>query len=328
MKDLSNDVSTLEELVNEFIKEFDVVSNKINYIKDITPTAVTDSKNAFSYAQIVDPNQSPVLKQLKRVFHLYYDVCNDVTETVCSTVSLNSMSVSDLEKCSALLNAFKPISNNLSRLRERYIDDMFEYVMLPLLDSIGLPKQTHQAQRSKIVVKPSPWRAEIHSSIKYKVVQVTTPLFGSRINIDHVLDTLTKTIANRNLQTQAAQERARVRLQRDSVKQATLKFIDDYFGLHPISGQLEFLTNSILEGEFSSESELHVIISKLKQALTSAVTCHSAEAIHIECCDNCDTYVPGEHRCSCGNRRISLYVEISYFVKSNESFVSIQTEAY
>ena len=28
MKDLSNDVSTLEELVNEFIKEFDVVSSE------------------------------------------------------------------------------------------------------------------------------------------------------------------------------------------------------------------------------------------------------------------------------------------------------------
>lgn len=327
MNNLLNDVSTLEELVNSYTKEFDDVSRKITLIKDIAPGMVADPANKFSYAQIVDPNQSPLLKQLKQLFCMRRDV-HACIEKLCSTASLNKMSVSELEKNVAILKSFKIVSDNLSQKRDKYINDAFEYILLPLLDSIGLPKQTHQVQRSKIVMKSAPWRLSMLESIKYTVVQVTTPLFGKLVNIDHILNNLTKTIADRNIRTQAAQEHARVLLQRDSVKQATLKFIDDYFGLHSIGIQLNFLTYSLLEGEFSYENELRVIISKLEQALTSAVTHHSAEAIHIECCDHCDTYVPGEHRCSCGNRRINMYVEISYFADSNESFVSIQTEAY
>lgn len=33
------------------------------------------------------------------------------------------------------------------------------------------------------------------------------------------------------------------------------------------------------------------------------------EMIQIDCCSDCADYIYGEHRCSCGNRRISTYVE-------------------
>lgn len=50
------------------------------------------------------------------------------------------------------------------------------------------------------------------------------------------------------------------------------------------------------------------------------------ESISISCCSECDTYIMGDRRCSCGNRRISAYAE-GYFWNGKYQ-LHIQTEAY
>lgn len=48
--------------------------------------------------------------------------------------------------------------------------------------------------------------------------------------------------------------------------------------------------------------------------------------IEISCCQKCNEYEIGEHRCSCGNRRISANAEGYY--SNNEYQLYIETEAY
>lgn len=50
------------------------------------------------------------------------------------------------------------------------------------------------------------------------------------------------------------------------------------------------------------------------------------ETIGISCCQECDEYEMGEHRCSCGNRRISATAEGYY--SEGEYKLYIETEAY
>jgi hypothetical protein len=50
------------------------------------------------------------------------------------------------------------------------------------------------------------------------------------------------------------------------------------------------------------------------------------ENIGISCCQECDDYTMGEHRCSCGNRRISATAEGYY--SNGEYQLYIETEAY
>jgi hypothetical protein len=50
------------------------------------------------------------------------------------------------------------------------------------------------------------------------------------------------------------------------------------------------------------------------------------ELIGISCCSECEEYTMGEHRCSCGNRRISAAAESYYF--NGTYSLHIETEAY
>ena len=56
------------------------------------------------------------------------------------------------------------------------------------------------------------------------------------------------------------------------------------------------------------------------------VLASTGEVIPISCCDECDQYTVGEHRCSCGNRRISVSAE--GHVHNGEYILHLQTEAY
>lgn len=69
------------------------------------------------------------------------------------------------------------------------------------------------------------------------------------------------------------------------------------------------IENDILVDIDSTPNEIITKVTEIASQKWLNGTYHEGESISIDCCDDCDTYYYGEHRCSCGNRRISTYVE-------------------
>ena len=69
------------------------------------------------------------------------------------------------------------------------------------------------------------------------------------------------------------------------------------------------IENDILVDVDSTPNEIITKVTEIASEKWLNGTYSEGESISIDCCDECDTYYYGEHRCSCGNRRISTYVE-------------------
>lgn len=69
------------------------------------------------------------------------------------------------------------------------------------------------------------------------------------------------------------------------------------------------LENDILVNIDSSPNEIISTITKIASEKWLKCNYTEGELINIDCCSECNEYYYGEHRCSCGNRRINSYVE-------------------
>lgn len=65
--------------------------------------------------------------------------------------------------------------------------------------------------------------------------------------------------------------------------------------------------------EYSSNDELFGLIDEKARQLWIDENYPDGTEVDIKCCDGCNTWVIGEHRCSCGNRRMELTVEGNFF---------------
>lgn len=69
------------------------------------------------------------------------------------------------------------------------------------------------------------------------------------------------------------------------------------------------IENDILVDIDSTPNEIIAKVTEIASKKWLNGTYSEGESISIDSCEFCDTYYYGEHRCSCGNRRISTYVE-------------------
>jgi len=65
--------------------------------------------------------------------------------------------------------------------------------------------------------------------------------------------------------------------------------------------------------EYKNNEELISQVNEIMRSEYIKENYPNGTALDIKCCDSCSTWVVGEHRCSCGNRRIDLTIEGDFF---------------
>jgi hypothetical protein len=65
--------------------------------------------------------------------------------------------------------------------------------------------------------------------------------------------------------------------------------------------------------EYSTNDEFFDLIDNQAREKWIEENYPDGTELDIECCHECSSWTVGEHRCSCGNRRMELYVEGNFF---------------
>ena len=65
--------------------------------------------------------------------------------------------------------------------------------------------------------------------------------------------------------------------------------------------------------KYSTNDELIAAVDEIAQEKWVEENFEEGEEIDHSCCDSCSTWKYGEHRCSCGNRRMGLTIEGNFF---------------
>lgn len=91
---------------------------------------------------------------------------------------------------------------------------------------------------------------------------------------------------------------------------------------------IEFAEEHLSEDQFSIAK--YMSSESLEEFLKDLLynTKYINTTVEISSCDECEEYTVGHNRCSCGNRRISAYVELWYDSKNDKIEDFLTTEAY
>ena len=79
--------------------------------------------------------------------------------------------------------------------------------------------------------------------------------------------------------------------------------------------RVEFATAASLAAHYGIALDDPDMVNKVKEADKAAWVAANhpnGSAMTVDCCDECDSWTVGEHRCDCGNRRIYMEVEGSF----------------
>lgn len=320
---MSPSLQELSTQVDHYKDNLSQINTQISQIKETT--SLLEYLRIYKYLT----SESPLLVDIRSLITKeFYDIHNTIAQYGAS-LNLNSMSTMDLQELLDICTKFNTLQS------PKYVINAYAVKAFAQIEStlkfIGLPEKTNQwasSRKTKKELLKAPWLEHIRQEFEYQINLTVLPVFRSTVDINSIIKRINDLIQVRSQQELKNKERENVQKQSESIKQAVLEFIDNKFD-STTRIPLEFLAATLLNGSLiSTHDELRFVCLNVEQALTKAVTNTSTEAIHIECCDSCDTYTPGEHRCNCGNRRISMHVEITYFARTNESYVTLNTEAY
>lgn len=323
---LTNNSLAIIDLIREYLIEHDAAMAELQSLPQKFDRVIKDRignfptfKQCCTVQNEIQFHGYPSLQPnwIKSLAKSYHEVC---TEIHTARMAATQYTTDQLKELTELVKLF---ASKLSyvEIGKRYAQIVNDKVIQPQLAAMQLPKTIPTIVRGKRKDVTAPWYNDITECVYNTIRENITPLFGTKLDLNQVINKLEYVIKEREKDVKTQSEMSDVK---DCY--AIAAKLTEFFACENNANLMQAMIPLFASDEMRplTRDELDYQIRITERVLTSGM-----KGATIDIDDNiceCSSYTVGERRCECGNRRIAYSIRITKI--ANEWFILQDIEAY